>query len=309
MRSGAPADEVKGQLAQVVRLLSAAAGRSESSFGALFVNSLLIILREGFEAILILSAVATTLRAGGNLSGLPPLRAGAILALLASLLLAAAASWIGGIGASGEAIEGITCLVAVVVLFFTSFWLISRAEGRKWQQFVRDRVNRAALGNHRGSLALLAFVVVFREGFETVLFYEALGGQASATPGGPWAVAAGFGSGSVLLVLMWAAIARFGIRIPMRSFFAVTGALLYVLAIKFAGVGIRELQEAGWVSPAPIAGMPEIAWLRDWLGVYPDVNTLALQGALVAAVVIGLAFSFLRGARGVRAEGRARHAA
>lgn len=307
MRAGAPA----GEIAAIHRRLDTALAGAEpvrtGTSRALFANSLLIILREGFEAILILSAVATSLRAAGHGAALRSFWSGAGAAVAASFLLAALAGRI-GLDRAGEAVEGITCLLAVAVLFVTSYWLISRVEGRRWQQFIRDSVRRAASAERLGGLAVLAFVVVFREGFETVLFYQALLVEAAGTAGGSTAIAAGLGAGVVLLALLHAGIRFFGLRIPMRGFFAVTGGLLYVLAIKFAGVGIRELQLAGWLTPRPVAWLPEVAWLRDWLGIFPDGQTLALQGVLVLAVVVGLLLSRSRGEDGVDGAA-ARHAA
>ncbi len=148
---------------------------------------------------------------------------------------------------------------------------------------------------------MLAFLVVFREGFETVLFYEALLARAQAGVGGS-VVWSGFACGAVLLAIIGTALFRYGIRIPIRPFFAVTGVLLYVLAFKFAGGGVRELQEAGWVSVTAIA-MPELPWLRDWLAIYPFVEPLLLQGLLLLAVV-GRRRLRLRDALGSESRGR-----
>jgi high-affinity iron transporter len=138
-------------------------------------------------------------------------------------------------------------------------------------------------------LFVLAFLVVFREGFETVLFYEALlvRAHAAATVSSVWT---GFLLGTVVLVVMAFVLFRYGVRIPVRPFFAVTGVLLYLLAFKFAGGGVRELQEAGWVgvTPAPI---PNVAWLRDWFAIYPFVEPLAAQAILVLAVVGGVIYT------------------
>ncbi|HZR82465.1 MAG TPA: FTR1 family protein [Candidatus Binatia bacterium] len=307
MRAGAPRSEIASLHESLVGQLAGAAPRAAGGAGALFANALVIILREGFEAILILSAVAAALRSGGRPEGLRPLALGAGVAVVASLALAAGAAAFGGFGAHGELIEAITCLVAVVVLFLTSYWLISRVEGRRWQKFIRDAVARAAAEDRRGSLFALAFLVVFREGFETVLFYQALALEGASIAGGTASVAGGLVLGLVLLALLWAGITWFGLHVPVRQFFTITGALLYLLAINFAGVGIRELQEAGWLTPAPVAWFPEVAWLRDWLGVVPDAQVLAAQGVLVVAVLAGLVVSRLRGAGDV--PGTARHAA
>lgn len=293
MRAGAPAAEIDALIDGVKSRLGIAGAPAvgEAGRGSLFANSMLIILREGFEAILILSAVAASLRAAGRTSALRPFYGGALAAVVASLALAVVAHRAGGFGAGREAIEGLTCLLAVVVLFFTSYWLISRVEGRRWQQFIRESVRKAASADRLGGLAMLAFLVVFREGFETVLFYQALVVEAGGTAAGMAAVAGGLAVGLVLLALLYAAIRWFGLHVPMRPFFAVTGGLLYLLAIKFAGVGIRELQEAGWIGQHPVEWVPDAAFLRDWFGVFPDALALALQGLLLLALVAGWLWS------------------
>jgi high-affinity iron transporter len=140
---------------------------------------------------------------------------------------------------------------------------------------------------------LLAFLVVFREGFETVLFYEALAGRATGVALGMSAVSGGFVVGIGALAVIAVALFRYGMRIPVRPFFAATGVLLYLLAFKFAGAGVRELQEAGWIS-ATSAPIPDIALLRDWLAVYPLLEPLLAQGVLVIALIAG-ALVTLRG--------------
>jgi len=173
------------------------------------------------------------------------------------------------------------------VLFAASYWLISKAEARHWQAFVRARLE-GALGSGRGTaLVLVSFLVVFREGFETVLFYQALALRADDVRAGLSAVASGFAVGVAVLAVVWVALVRWGLRIPMRPFFAITGALLYLLAFKFAGAGVRELQEAGWVSVTP-AALPDLAALGDWLGVYPFAEPLLAQGLLLAALAGGM---------------------
>jgi hypothetical protein len=133
--------------------------------------------------------------------------------------------------------------------------------------------------------------VVFREGFETVLFYQALGARAAGSIGLS-AVASGFATGLLTLAAIATALFRYGVRIPIRPFFATTGALLYVLAVKFAGGGVRELQEAGWIGVTPVA-MPDLPVLRDWLGVYPFLEPLLAQALLVLALVAGAVWTLL----------------
>ena len=293
-REGAPTEvERRGQ--KVLQLISQGAerARARTTVGPLFINSLVIILREGVEAILILSALATYLRKTGHQSRIALLYGGAGVGVLASVLLAFTAQEV-LVSFSGmqEALEGITMLVAVVVLFWVSYWLISKTEARRWQEFVQGKVEGALSTGRYIALGSLAFLVVFREGFETVLFYQALVMSAARETVGYMPVVTGFAVGCMLLAALFYALFTYGVKIPIRRFFAVTGALLYLLAFKFAGDGMRELQEAGLVSVTPLSLVPELPFLQGWFGVYPVWETLFLQSFLLLAAVGGLLYTF-----------------
>jgi high-affinity iron transporter len=307
MKGGAPAAEVRAQAAALAGILeSAARPKLGASPSSLFVDAFIIIVREGFEALLILTALAAYLVKVGQSEKRTLIYAGGGAAVLASLALAFVAQRILPIGGPArEALEGVTMLVAVVVLFAASYWLISKAEARRWQAFVRTRLEGALGTGQARSLVVLAFLVVFREGFETVLFYEALSGRAAGMPLGLSAVASGLTLGVVSLGVIGVALFRYGVRIPIRPFFAVTGTLLYVLAFKFAGAGMRELQEAGLVSVTPVA-LPELPLLRDWLAVYPFAEPLVAQAMLVAALVGGAVYAFVARGAGVGSPEAAR---
>jgi high-affinity iron transporter len=294
MKNGASADDVRAQAAALAALLDRVSGAPAAGTGAssVFVDSMLIIVREGFEAILVLTALAAYLvkvRQGDKQWLLYAGAGGAVVASLALAVLARRVMPVAGM--AREALEGGTMLLAAVVLFTASFWLISKSEARRWQAFVRAKLEGALNSRRRAALVVLAFLVVFREGFETVLFYEALLGRAAAGAGAS-AVWGGFAIGVLVLGVIAGALFRYGVRIPIRPFFAVTGILLYLLAFKFAGGGVRELQEAGVlaVTPAPI---PNVQWLRDWFAVYPFVEPLIAQGLLVVAVVVGAIYALL----------------
>jgi high-affinity iron transporter len=182
------------------------------------------------------------------------------------------------------ALEGFTMLAAVVVLFYVSYWLLSKIEADKWSAFLKGKMQAALSSESALALASVAFLAVYREGVETILFYKAL--LASGGPGDGGAVLAGVGLGAVALVLLYVLLMRLGVRIPMKAFFAVTGALLYYMAFVFAGKGVAELQESGLVGTRVV---PSLEWLRvPFLGVYPTVQSLALQGLLVLALVVAL---------------------
>jgi high-affinity iron transporter len=252
-----------------------------TSWGA-FVESFIIIVREGFEAIIVLGAIVAFLIKTGNRARLRDIWWGTGAGIAASVVLAVLMRTVlSAVPASQDLIEGITMLIAVVVLFSVSYWLLSKVEGAKWQRFIRDKVNSAL--SHGGSLALVfaAFLAVFREGAETALFYQALftRGTDVLTPVS-LGLLVGFGALAVIFILFY----RFGVKIPLRWFFAVTSGMLYYMAFVFAGKGIMELQEANVVSRTLIPGFPH----ADIIGLFPTVETLLAQGVLFALLVFAL---------------------
>src|SRR5262249_46484626 len=145
-----------------------------------FIQSFLIILREGFEAILVVGAVVAFLLKTGHRERLRSIWLGIGAALAASAVTAIGLRTVlKAIPASQELIEGVTLLIAVGVLFSVSYWLISRVEAAKWQQFIREKVNNALEHGGGRALAFVAFLAVYREGAETALFYQALFNEGS----------------------------------------------------------------------------------------------------------------------------------
>lgn len=239
------------------------------------IQSFLVIVREGFEAILIVGAVVTLLVRTGNRDRLRPIWAGVVLALVASLGLGLVFNaTLAASPAAAEITEGITMLLAAGVLFFVSYWLISKIETAKWQRFIHTQVSRAMQKGGGRALALVAFLAVFREGAETVLFYQAM---YLGAPGAGAELLAGFVAGVGVLGLIFALCYKFGVKIPLRPFFAVTSILLYYMAFVFMGKGIHELQE-GHVIPETALSIPKIGFL----GVYPTIETIVAQAILLA---------------------------
>lgn len=270
------------------RALDAAAASltSRASSWSLAAQSFVIILREGFEAILIVGAIMAFLVKTGHPEKRKVVRHGVLWALVASLgvglILRAVFE---AVPARREVLEGVTMLLAVAVLFSVSYWLVSKLQHGRWDRYLRDKMQRA-LGTGSGlALALVAFLAVFREGVETVLFYHALG---TLSDGNVYPVVLGFVVGTVALAAIYFAFTRFGVRIPMRPFFALTSGLLYAMAIVFAGAGIAELQEAAVVGFTPVPGVPQI----PALGLYATRETLLAQGLLVALLVVALTYTF-----------------
>ena len=254
----------------------------------LFVSSLGLILREGLEAILILGALVTMLVKMGAAHRRRDVHIGAGAAVLASLLTFVLLQTLIRLKPGHqEVLEGITMMVAVAMLFYVSYWLLSKMEVAKWNRFVKGKVEDALTSGSALALASVAFLAVYREGFETVLFYKALflagGSTASAMP-----VVAGIVAGSVILVAVYYAINRFGVKIPLKPFFAVTSLFLYYMAFVFAGKGIAELQEGGRLL-TPVSWAPRV----PGMGVYQTVETLIAQGVLLALFIFALLWTFV----------------
>jgi high-affinity iron transporter len=249
----------------------------------LAVQSFVLLVREGFEAILILGALLAFLTRAGAPERRRDVVRGAWLAVAAS-----GATWLlvelvfRITPGQREALEGVTMLLAVAVLFYVSYWLLSKVEADRWNAFVRGRMERALAAGSGLALASVAFLAVYREGFETILFYQAL--LVSAGGVGAGAVAGGAAAGAVALAGVYLAIMRLGLRVPLKPFFAGTGVLLYLMAFAFAGRGVAELQEAGLVATTVVTWAPRL----PVLGIYPTLETLAVQALLVGLLVAAL---------------------
>jgi high-affinity iron transporter len=254
------------------------------------------MLREGLEAILIIGALMTFLVKTGAGHRRRDVNLGVGAAVGASLLTAVALETVFHLSqAHQEALEGITMLLATLVLFYVSYWLLSKMEVAKWNHFVKSKVQDAVTSGSAFALASAAFLAVYREGFETVLFYKAMflavDGSAGAAP-----VVAGMLVGGVILAAVYVAIHRFGVRLPLKPFFGVTSAFLYYTAFVFAGRGIAELQAASLVSTTPVSWAP----LIPALGIYPTVESLLVQGVLLVLFAAALVWTFVLEPRRLR---------
>lgn len=245
-----------------------------------FTSSLVILLREGLEAILVLAAMMAFLIRTGRRDGLPYVHVGWVAALAAGGATWAVSTYVIAIsGAAREVTEGFTALLAAAVLFYVGFWMHGGASAQRRGKFLQDKLQSALGKRTLWTLSLLAFLTVYREVFETVLFYQALGSQVG--PDSQQAVVGGAIVAAVILVAVTWLLARFGVRLPLRQFFLVGSYLMIVLAMIFAGKGVAALQEAGRVSLTPMAG-PRV----DWLGLYPTWESLGLQVTLLALAAL-----------------------
>ncbi|HYF40555.1 MAG TPA: FTR1 family protein, partial [Gemmatimonadales bacterium] len=295
LRTRASGGATAGELDRIRGQLNAGLERAERTLGDqlspanLFLQSFIILLREGLEAILLVGALMTFLVKMGAAHRKRDINIGVGAAIVASLLTAFALETIFHLSpANREALEGATMMVATVVLFYVSYWLLSKMEIVKWNHFVKSKVQDALTSGSGLALASAAFLAVYREGFETVLFYKALfltGGSASAT----MPILGGILAGSLVMVAVYIAINRFGVRLPLKPFFGVTSAFLYYMAFVFAGKGVAELQEGGYLSTTIIDGAPRL----PALGIYPTLESLLVQGLLVFLLLVALGWTFI----------------
>ena len=268
--------DLESRLAAVAEIL--ATGDSASGGYTLF-NAALIIVREGVEAALIVSAIIAVLKATASSQAIRYVHFGWILALLSGILTWVLAQTVLSVGgAQRELIEGLTALLAAAVLFSVSYWLISKAEAKKWQQYIQHKVQEAISARRLAALAGVSFLAVYREAFETVLFYQALWLQSQSTQN---FVIWGFLLGVALLAgIVWS-IFKLGMKIPLRAFFGISSAVLYLLAFVFVGEGIKDLQATGWFRETPVPNFPRL----PILGIYPTMETLLAQGMMMLALI------------------------
>jgi high-affinity iron transporter len=287
MKNGADAAALQADLAAMKSDFSKAVdmlGKGQDSPFTLFVYSLMIILREGFEAILIITAIIAYLVKTGNSDKLKTIYNGCFAALALSVVTAILVKWVFKTSAANqELLEGGTMLLASVVLFSVSYWLISKAEARKWGDYLKNKVGQSLSSNSLKALWFTAFLAVYREGAETVLFYQALTADANGTSG-IIAIAAGFGIGCVLLAAIYMGMRYGALKLAIRPFFLFTGALMYYMSFVFVGKGVMELIEGKLFEPSLVTWVPTL----PFIGIYPYLQTLLPQSAIILTALAGL---------------------
>ena len=267
-----------------------------------FLGAFGIIVREGLEAILVIAAIIAYLVKSGNGKNLRSVYLGAILGIAASFVAAAilyyAKQAVAGAGMAQEIIEGITALIAVCVLFYVSNWMISKAEAASWSRYIDGKVQSGVARNSAFALSFTAFLSVFREGAEVVLFYQPMLSEGNA--GMVWA---GFGAGCVVLVFVYLAITKLSIKLPIKVFFTATSILMAVMCVAFLGSGIKELAEGGVFDVTMyVTGVPENDVVQIF-GIYPYLETLVPQVILAVILLVTFMIAHYRGKiAAVRAE-------
>jgi len=272
-------------------------GLAWATFGAIFS----IILREGLEAILIVGAMIAYLIKTNNQQGTRYVYIGSVLALIASVLLAIVLYSITS-GTSNsipqEIIEGVTALIAVAVLIYVSNWMISKAESEAWTNYLTEKVSDSADKGKMYALGSTAFLAVFREGAEVILFCQQYFSRAGSMKNGYLAVFGGLVAGLAAVALVFVLIRVFGVRIPLKPFFTATSILMAIMSISFLGSGMWELfldgglaDRIGGVVQSLATTIPGLEWMSGsdllaFFGIYPTWITLGPQVILLVVTII-----------------------
>ena len=259
-----------------------------------FLGAFGIIVREGLEAILVIAGMIAYLVKSGNQKTLKNVYIGSVLGIVMSFVAAWFLSWLKrvwtGAGQSQEVIEGITALIAVCVLFYVSNWMISKAEAASWSRYIDDKVQSSVETGSSFALAFTAFLSVFREGAEVVLFYQPM-----LNEGNPSMVWVGFATGCVLLVFVYLAITKLSIRLPIKVFFTATSILMAVMCVSFLGGGIKELAEGNVFDlTMNVPAIPENDVIQIF-GIYPWLETLVPQLILGIVLLVTFLIAHYRG--------------
>lgn len=249
---------------------------------ATFLGAFTILLREGLEALLVVVAMVAFLKKADRRDVLKYVHAGWIVALAGGGVTWAVATYLVDLsGASREMTEGLSAIFAAIVLLGVGIWMHQKSIAGRWQAYVKDKLSSAL--NRRSALMLfiLSFVTVYREVFETVLFYAALW-----TGGNGGFMLLGMGAAILILTVVTVVLLRTSARLPVGQFFAASSALVAILAFVMIGKGVAALQKVG-VFDITLITFPQI----DLLDIYPTVQTVAAQLLILTVIVVSVIYN------------------
>jgi high-affinity iron transporter len=291
IQAHAPYEQVEAKIVEIRRGLDESE-RLVSGTGIVaptiaFSTSFSIIFREGLESALIIGAILTYLEASRNNKFKKHVYYGIVIAIGATAVTWFIAEFIIDIsGASRELIEAIAGISAVAVLFWVSFWVLNKIETKRWIEFVKAKVWKATTTGSIMVFVLLSFFTIYREGFETVLFYQAMLSFAKYME---WYVVAGFVLGLGVIIATAIVVRKLGRRLPLKVLFALTMGIGAYMSIAFMGNAIREFQELGYISTTHLIGtVPRLDInLATMTGIHPTLETIIAQIILLAVYVVG----------------------
>jgi high-affinity iron transporter len=252
-----------------------------------FSTSFSIIFREGLESALIIGAILTYLEALRNERFKKHVFYGIAIAVSATAVTWFIAQYIIEIsGVNRELIEAIAGISAVAVLFWVSFWVLNKVETKKWIEFVKAKVWKATTTGSVLVFVMLSFFTVYREGFETVLFYQAMLSFAKYME---FYVIAGLVLGLAIIVGVVFLIRKLGKKLPLRVLFGLTMGIGAYMSIAFMGNTIRSFQEAGYIPTTHMIGIiPRLDInLVKMTGIHPTLETTVAQILLLSIYLIG----------------------
>jgi high-affinity iron transporter len=280
LQDGLPVSDVEQRLGAAKAKLKASAGllgNDGLSWSLSYISGMLILLREGLEAILVLAAILAFLRNTGQQKAVRSVNVGWGLAFVAGLGTWALAAYVIDVsGSQRELLEGATALFASVMVLWLGVWMHDRRHAAAWQDYIKTSL---VGGGGRFGFATLAFFSVYRELFEVILFYETLWLQAG--PAGHNAVLAGGATALVLLGGLARVILRGSAKLPLALFFSINAGLLCALSVVFAGHGVKALQEAGIFGTRPVPFFD-----FEWLGIHADAYSLSAQAVAIIAIFV-----------------------
>ena len=260
-----------------------------SSGGAAWQTFLAVLgltLREGLEAILVIAAIIAYLVKTNSRKYLASVYIGAGLGVLFSVVLAmifngiAASLGDAQSGAGQEIFEGVTMFLAVIVLFYVSNWMLSKAEAETWSKYIKDKVQQSIDKGSMYTLSFSAFLAVAREGAELIMFFQGMRANITNNPQMLWG---GLALAVLILAIVYVAITKLSVRLPLKPFFTFTSVLMFILCISFIGKGVYELQEAD------VIGRTIIPWMNGFnfelLGIYDRYENLIPQLILLALTI------------------------
>ena len=294
MRQNEDIDVVKDEVEVLIRYLHEDAKtldgmRKTGSGWGVFFSVLGLTLREGLEAILVIAALIAYLVKTNNLKYVKGVYVGAILGIVASVILAIIFNMIAkqfgedSSGASREIFEGCGMFLAVIVLFYVSNWMLSKSEVEVWNHYIQSKVESSITKGSAMALVFSSFLAVAREGAELIIFFQGMRENISNNPAYMWG---GLACAIVVLAIVYVLITKMSVKLPLKPFFTATSILMFVLCVSFIGKGVSELQEADLI------GRTIIPWMNGFtieiLGIYDRVETLLAQVILIVITIVTL---------------------
>ncbi len=298
IKASAPKDELQKSFDTLNTLVAGMLDKIQDSTPvSLFIWAFGIIIREGLEALIIVVAIVSYLIQSGNAKRLNIVYSSVLTGVVLSFATAFLVSWIFKQNAaqSRELIEGVCMLLAVALLFYVGFWLLSNALNQKWSHFIKGQTIEAISKNSATTLWWAVFLAVYREGAETVLFYQALFFDAKTSTDFS-AIFAGLGVGLFIIVILYFLLKAGAIRLPVKQFFYITSYIIFYMVFVFTGKGVAELIEGKFITPTflPVKFEP-----LAWLGLYPYYETLVPQLLVLILLIAGIFIThkFTRGGK------------